>query len=348
MGIIPAGAGKSGKRSARRHRQQDHPRGCGEKQCRAVRGRRSPGSSPRVRGKDYSHELRWVPEGIIPAGAGKSNAGLSEEGGRQDHPRGCGEKYSTTAPSVVSAGSSPRVRGKVGGGLRHMPATRIIPAGAGKSAPRRAAEPDPADHPRGCFAGIIPAGAGKSAPGRKGRQALEDHPRGCGEKGGHVRPAPPEEGSSPRVRGKDAKSGKFICNGGIIPAGAGKSCAKQRGIPQLRDHPRGCGEKLALVFLTFCSMGSSPRVRGKAGGGLVLHHRAGIIPAGAGKSRQGGSKRAPAGDHPRGCGEKAEPSPDRNARQGSSPRVRGKAFAFLPSPPQRGIIPAGAGKSRRR
>ena len=51
-------------------------------------------------------------------------------------------------------------------------------------------------------------------------------------------------------------------------------------------------------------MGSSPRVRGKADGGVVVEEFGGIIPAGAGKSFYGVQITTSHKDHPRGCGEK--------------------------------------------
>ena len=52
-------------------------------------------------------------------------------------------------------------------------------------------------------------------------------------------------GSSPRVRGKDRALTQILKFLGIIPAGAGKSRRARLSRRRRRDHPRGCGEKLA-------------------------------------------------------------------------------------------------------
>ena len=91
--------------------------------------------------------------------------------------------------------------------------------------------------------------------------------------------------------------------------------------------------------------GSSPRVRGK------LQHRRrpprnlGLIPACAGKTAGvaagGPSHRA----HPRVCGENAVKRGTLLPIRGSSPRVRGKPVRTRLYGPQRGLIPACAGKT---
>ena len=73
----------------------------------------------------------------------------------------------------------------------------------------------------------------------------------------------------------------------------------------------------------------------------------GIIPAGAGKSQRKAWRPARQGDHPRGCGEKFELHLGKLDEAGSSPRVRGKAAGGRRYRVTGGIIPAGAGKSRK-
>ena len=70
---------------------------------------------------------------------------------------------------------------------------------------------------------IIPAGAGKSLEIEAMRRKTKDHPRGCGEKLAHVDCHRLLEGSSPRVRGKEHELTVGLVQRGIIPAGAGKS-----------------------------------------------------------------------------------------------------------------------------
>ena len=92
--IIPAGAGKSIHAGHRARRLGDHPRGCGEK-CRfSSLCSLSGGSSPRVRGKGSIIFSSAGGRGIIPAGAGKRARWAAMSGAGEDHPRGCGEKFS--------------------------------------------------------------------------------------------------------------------------------------------------------------------------------------------------------------------------------------------------------------
>ena len=119
--------------------------------------------------------------------------------------------------SVRGRGSSPRVRGKAIAYLR-------------KAGVR----------------GIIPAGAGKRLPRRSKRATRRDHPRGCGEKMMGCSPSLTTMGSSPRVRGKGNPALLNVAPEGIIPAGAGKSLHHRQAGVGLRDHPRGCGEKVSF------------------------------------------------------------------------------------------------------
>ena len=134
-GIIPAGAGKSGGETLLLGDDGDHPRGCGEKVQRPPETAGEAGSSPRVRGKDLQIEAESRPVGIIPAGAGKSEARKSAPACPRDHPRGCGEKPASRPPPPACSGSSPRVRGKGRGRRARALRDGIIPAGAGKRRP---------------------------------------------------------------------------------------------------------------------------------------------------------------------------------------------------------------------
>ena len=53
------------------------------------------------------------------------------------------------------------------------------------------------------------------------------------------------------------------------------------------DHPRGCGEKSIFMFVVLSVRGSSPRVRGEGGVFRPDADELGIIPAGAGRRRDG-------------------------------------------------------------
>lgn len=86
----------------------------------------------------------------------------------------CGEKRQDRLDYYVPQGSPPRMRGKVVKEVTGQTATRITPAYAGKSSSRGV---------RTCFE--------------------KDHPRVCGEKIYKDCKHTLEEGSPPRMRGKD-------------------------------------------------------------------------------------------------------------------------------------------------
>ena len=87
-------------------------------------------------------------------------------------------------------------------------------------------------------------------------------------------------------------------------------------------------------------------MRGEAAIRRVAAEYGGIIPAGAGRRPSRLKTIRPRWDHPRGCGEKIERSGKRFSYTGSSPRVRGEVLVGFSPLPQKGIIPAGAGRSQ--
>ena len=192
--------------------------------------------------------------------------------------------------------------------------------------------------------GIIPAGAGKSASAGRCWARGRDHPRGCGEKRRDAQNGHGHGGSSPRVRGKEITLAGEDKPRGIIPAGAGKRNMVRNRTMESEDHPRGCGEKPPSSSAKSATLGSSPRVRGKAAYDWRTALRLGIIPAGAGKRRRSRSRVVWRRDHPRGCGEKPRAGEPHCGRRGSSPRVRGKVVALGDGLRLQRIIPAGAGK----
>ena len=94
------------------------------------------------------------------------------------------------------------------------------------------------------------------------------------------------------------------------------------------DHPRMCGEKSLVMRWMSRSMGSPPRMRGKAADALAQHTLLGITPAYAGKSSTATRAARSTGDHPRICGEKQKSSGAGLRKWGSPPRMRGKAQGF--------------------
>ena len=65
----------------------------------------------------------------------------------------------------------------------------------------------------------------------------------CGEKSEASMRKSAEEGSPPRVRGKDIYYKPISKDSGITPACAGKSPCQRPVNHSRKDHPRVCGEK---------------------------------------------------------------------------------------------------------
>ena len=80
-------------------------------------------------------------------------------------------------------------------------------------------------------------------------------------------------------------------------------------------------------------------------GGLLSE--SGITPAGAGKTLDVRFLRAGTRDHPRRCGENSSSSSSITPLMGSPPQVRGKPLMLPQVRLERGITPAGAGKTTR-
>ena len=86
-----------------------------------------------MRGKDPAERQRSGKPGITPAYAGKSTSAPDFLGGKQDHPRVCGEKRKAGKKGDYRGGSPPRMRGKVPARRPVPGGHRITPAYAGKS-----------------------------------------------------------------------------------------------------------------------------------------------------------------------------------------------------------------------
>ena len=173
-GITPAYAGKSSQTAEHPSIMQDHPRVCGEKSSPTSSHRKGQGSPPRMRGKALAPAPTIDIIGITPAYAGKSRILSSFPTRFWDHPRVCGEKFTTLHGENDFWGSPPRMRGKACGLFQLVESPGITPAYAGKSSGRL----------------------------RITAQHM-DHPRVCGEKLGGSTMAGTSAGSPPRMRGKD-------------------------------------------------------------------------------------------------------------------------------------------------
>ena len=131
-------------------------------------------------------------------------------------------------------------------------------------------------------------------------------------------------GSPSRMRGKGGRTGSSGRYTGITPAYAGKRCRSPAFRSMPWDYPRMCGEKSPPGKFFFMTVGTPPRVRGKAVPVAAVAVAAGITPARAGKSCRSRYAHRSRGDHPRVCGEKSPHIGGSRFKPGSPPPVRGK------------------------
>ena len=108
-----------------------------------------------------------------------------------------------------------------------------------------------------------------------------------------------------------------------------------------------CGENPREGHSALSLSGSSPRVRGKPTIPIGTHAEPGLIPACAGKTLGSRPSTRAFWAHPRVCGENRMSRRTPPARQGSSPRVRGKRQSCYLPYHRLGLIPACAGKTCR-
>lgn len=132
--ITPAHAGKTLHTPQAESKLTDHPRACGENLGFPSLWIAKQGSPPRMRGKLYALQSRGENRGITPACAGKANEFPDLYLMVQDHSRVCGESASSLRSVCATAGSPPRVRGKLRIVHTVHDRLRITPACAGKAA----------------------------------------------------------------------------------------------------------------------------------------------------------------------------------------------------------------------
>ena len=152
-------------------------------------------------------------------------------------------------------------------------------------------------------------------------------------------------GSSPLTRGKLREIAQLHEGGGLIPAHAGKTCLPRRRCISHGAHPRSRGENRCSGAGGRSSSGSSPLTRGKRHHPVLQRVRGRLIPAHAGKTFQAELEMIQDRAHPRSRGENLIWSlPDATAG-GSSPLTRGKLTLCKLGKPNKGLIPAHAGKT---
>ena len=254
-GLIPAHAGKTGRRPASRPRYGAHPRSRGENGCCGRGSRLDRGSSPLTRGKRRFRGLRVPRGGLIPAHAGKTPLVHASRFHRWAHPRSRGENLNLGVECIEIGGSSPLTRGK-----------RLL---------RSRISPRP---------GLIPAHAGKTTSARPEYAPIRAHPRSRGENGTTLGKTDARLGSSPLTRGKHGVEGGVSGREGLIPAHAGKTSRPRSALSPAWAHPRSRGENRYTRARWLWRLGSSPLTRGKHVGGRDARCAAGLIPAHAGKT----------------------------------------------------------------
>ena len=111
--------------------------------------------------------------------------------------------------------------------------------------------------------GLIPARAGKTTPRPSPPLARRAHPRSRGENAAVTGAAFDPKGSSPLARGKRDLPNWRVRAGRLIPARAGKTCARTHRPTHARAHPRSRGENLNATVVSDVVTGSSPLARGK-------------------------------------------------------------------------------------
>ena len=129
--FIPARAGNGVIANVNPSTGAVHPRACGERQMTAWVTVNNRGSSPRVRGTGIHQRDLGQTRRFIPARAGNGSRSLAVCSTDPVHPRACGERGSVHCCTVLSDGSSPRVRGTGRAATSRNRSRRFIPARAG-------------------------------------------------------------------------------------------------------------------------------------------------------------------------------------------------------------------------
>ena len=211
------------------------------------------GSSPHVRGARQPAAGRVQAGGIIPACAGSTSMNGLMTCPRRDHPRMCGEHHAVSS-GPHPAGDHPRMCGE------HLSFMAFLMVSAGSSPHVRGARHHL--HKIATRHGIIPACAGSTFNASFGALQNRDHPRMCGEHAQGQWAAEVRVGLSPHVRGARAGRARPAGPSGIIPACAGSTLTPATSRCTSGDHPRMCGEHPASKDWNRKRVGSSPHVRG--------------------------------------------------------------------------------------
>ena len=332
-----------------------HPRVCGEHKRRQVQNMASYGSSPRLRGTHYRpHHRAYFPR-FIPAFAGNTFLALKGYSASPVHPRVCGEHGPELDNDSGPYGSSPRLRGTLGGIVGGQGDGRFIPAFAGNTCAPTTRRSRETVHPRVCgehsacqssfpsscgssprlrgtlvvvcslgiIARFIPAFAGNTTLWSSSSFSCLVHPRVCGEHRHEAIVPGRGVGSSPRLRGTPARAARVGWPERFIPAFAGNTGERLMKKLLITVHPRVCGEHTWSGGLSNWAFGSSPRLRGTHGPRGRADAGDRFIPAFAGNTGLYTGRVPAASVHPRVCGEHGLGAVAVDQTGGSSPRLRG-------------------------
>ena len=375
-GIIPARAGFTRFPGRPRRRAADHPRSRGVYADPTVPRIVASGSSPLARGLLQPSRVEHGRPRIIPARAGFTPKKEVPEKYNEDHPRSRGVYTWNTVWGAVSGGSSPLARGLPCLSLSlfllcldHPRSRGVYSVRSTMQGPSRGSSPLARGllrdlHLGQVEAGIIPARAGfteqraqllgsaqGSSPLARGLRevlgsvdiTMGDHPRSRGVYAASGRSMRSALGSSPLARGLPWSEAYYAEVWRIIPARAGFTGRRGRGVLHAADHPRSRGVYCAVTLSPLRLGGSSPLARGLLRAGTGLVEQQWIIPARAGFTKEETNEHQPHEDHPRSRGVYPASWPAGRSGSGSSPLARG-----LPDRPRAGasggrIIPARAG-----
>ena len=177
-------------------------------------------SPPRIRGKPSIPFVSILVPRITPAYTGKTKKPYSRHTWKWDHPRVYGENLPSTDTPSTSAGSPPRIRGKL-----RTPYARL---------------PD---------CGITPAYTGKTFCTEHHVFPFWDHPRVYGENPNEDGEAEAPATSPPRIRGKPLIEHCQRRRIRITPAYTGKTYPGSGSRRWWKDHPRVYGENLLCSFV---------------------------------------------------------------------------------------------------
>ena len=130
---------------------------------------------------------------------------------------------------------------------------------------------------------FIPTCVGKSEFVPTVKHPLWVHPHVCGEKWLTLTTYSKEDGSSPRVWGKDFANVSVVTKTGFIPTCVGKRSPAVVSAVDGPVHPHVCGEKSCYLHHRRRALGSSPRVWGKGKRASLLVTASGFIPTCVGK-----------------------------------------------------------------